>query len=359
MAELEDKLATGTPLDELMSILDDIRERVNEAERADVEAQAADTQYCDDRDAKLMEDVRLEQQQVETINATINKDKATIKKLTAEMKRLDGEINRLDGEIEANKADQKKRTDERTKQKTEFRDGVSDANICITAIDEIQALGGMVGLRDRQNDDESDYQAGVTNLLQTLSTKVQHTEVLNLVQLSALTVATLDKGDVDKLDELLQKLEDELKKYIKDITADDKALDRQHKKTMADLAKTLSDLEADLRQTREAYSDATVKKISAESRVQANTIEMGEAVESLAAVQTEVDDLRDGCSTRLAAHKTRSEERTEEKETINSIEKILREKLGKHFTEGSHMTNNVTTADDFKTTLPDEVVVHG
>jgi hypothetical protein len=345
LAELETKLAAGTPLDELTSILNDIRDRLKAADSADVAAQIADDQYCADRTKKLQTDITLEIDAISSLNQSINEDKAVVQRMEEEMARLQKVIEEKDAERIANELDQAERIIERGDQNTDWVKGKMDAKICLDAIDEIQNMPGLGLARSRQDDSAADYQAGVrlASMLESMAEKISHPQVQSFVQLAALTMATKMDGDFSQLEALLQQLEDELQQYILDIAADEAALLRQHLIAMEDLRITHEHLVSTIAQKRQEYSDASNKKDAAEDRITANTTEMLEAIASKEGLVAELTDLMTGCSDRKKAHGIRIQERIDEGATIDKIQNILETKLAKHFGEGGHLTANITS----------------
>jgi len=345
LAELETKLAAGTPLDELTSILNDIRDRLKAADSADVAAQIADDQYCADRSKKLQTDITLEIDAISSLNQSINEDKAVVQRMEEEMARLQEVIEEKDAERIANEQDQAERIIERGDQNTDWVKGKMDAKICLDAIDEIQNMPGLGLARSRQDDSADNYQSGVrlASMLESMAEKISHPQVQSFVQLAALTMATKMDGDFDQLEALLQQLEDELKQYIVDIANDEEALLRQHNVAMEDLRITHEHLVSTIAQKRSEYSDASNKKDAAEERITANTTEMLEAIASKDGLVLELGDLTKGCGDRKVAHGIRIQERVDEGNTIDKIQQILETKLAKHFGEGGHLTSNITS----------------
>jgi len=346
LAELESKLAAGTPLDELKSILQDIRARLNLASQADIAAQDADTDYCTERAGKLSTDITLESEAISALNATINANELVVENAQKEMDKLTIEIADLERQKKENEDEQTRRNDEREDQNTDWIAGKTDAKICLGAIEDIKTLPELGLLSRKQGDNAGNFQQGVrlSAMVEALSSKVTHPQVQSFVQLAALAMAASETGndDVDRLLALVQKLEDELNQYIVDIAADEAALLRQHTIAIADLRTTHAHIVDTIAAKRAQFQVESDKKAFAEDRIQADTAEMNEAQASKNALVTELSDLNSGCAARSAAHDVREQERVDESATIDKIERILEEKLAKHF--GGHLVANITSA---------------
>jgi hypothetical protein len=357
LAELESKIARGQPLDELKAILADIRQRLNETGAADTEAQKADDIYCDNRKTKLTADIGLENQQIASINASINSDKGVVKAQTAIIDALVIAIADLKTKIDLNIGEQAERKEERANQIEQFFNGSRDVDICVRALDDIQELGGVQKLIDDQNNKASNYTEGVTALLEAVATRVSHPHVLNLVQLASLTtVAAINGGDVDRLNAMLLQLRADLVQYKTDITGDDGVLAGLYVETMKDLVQTKEDDERTKATKESEKENATVKKNSALARIKSNGVELEEAINSKDALVLVLRALNADCLARKSAHLVRITERAEEVKTINKIEDILVEKLGKHM-GGGHLEDRLETtvgASEEGRSYPDE-----
>jgi len=350
LAELESKLQTGSPLDELLSILNDIRGRLTAAAAVDAAEQADDTAFCEHENNTLNTDITLENSAIASAQATISAQTAEIARLTEVIAGLDAVIATTEQDIADNEKEQAERIAVREQEHETFITNDRDTDICINAIAEIQAMdldqlaNGKNGYGGQQ-DDASDYQAGVrmTALLQKVAGKVNNEHVVSLLQIAALSSAAMGNDDVDRMIALLNRLASELADYKVELKNDEDEQLRLHQNAMADLKNVNTNLTAQLFQYNNEREDAGVAKDKALATKAAAEIELKDHTATRDALVTNQQDLTDGCNARAASHVLRQDQRKAEHETLNEIEKTLTTKLSKHFQEGGHIT--ARTAD--------------
>jgi chromosome segregation ATPase len=352
LAELESKLATGSPLDELKSILDDIRGRLKAAGEADKDAQIADTEYCNHENTTYNTAISGERATIQQLEAEISSLKNRIAELTLTISGLRTEIARVEQEMQANRDAQAAATAEREDQHEHFINNTRDSKTCIEAIDEIKTeIPGLADLINRQNDHADHYQEGVqletnagthmTAMLSKVSNVVTSEHVTSMLQIAALAAATLE-GDVDKFMELLNKLRSELSDYVVELQQDEDQQVADYTRTMADLTTMLEALTTEHHALLGQLTDATVEKDSKEANLVATEIELKTHQDTLAQLIKDRDALTLGCETRAANHQARMADREQENATLDEIERIITEKLSHHFANAdSHLNTRL------------------
>jgi flagellar biosynthesis chaperone FliJ len=341
LAQLESKISAGSPIDELKGILQDISDRIEAASTADIAASNEDQRYCTAREEKLATDISLEEGAISSLQNQIKRDDEVIAEKTAEIEKLKKELEVLREQIAENKRLQAEAVAERARQHAEWIQSTNDANICISAVESIQALGGIGKLIENQRDSKANYQEGVRSFLQELSGKVQTERVTNLVELTSLAAATIDPGDVDHMNQLLTQLKTELEQYITDIKNDEAHLKTEHDKYISDMKADETALMLEKADKSNRSLEASQVKMAAEDRNTHNWAELTEAQSSKNALEVELKDFKIGCNERYAAHQEREADRTKERNTLNQIKDFLLNKLDKHFQEGGHVGERI------------------
>jgi chromosome segregation ATPase len=351
LAELESKLATGSPLDELKSILDDIRGRLKAAGEADKDAQIADTEYCNHENATYNTAISGERATIQQLEAEISSLKNLIAELTLAIEGLRTEIARLEQEMQANLAAQAAATAEREDQHEHFINNTRDSKTCIDAIDEIKALPELQDLINRQNDHADHYQEGVqletnagarmTAMLSKVSNVVTSEHVTSMLQIAALAAATLE-NNVDKFVELLNKLRSELSDYVVELQQDEDQQVADYTRTMGDLTTQYNALASAHRANLDTLMDKEKDKDVAEANLIATETEEEAHQKTLAQLIKDRDALTLGCETRAANHQARMADRAQENATLDEIERIISEKLSHHFANAdSHLNTRL------------------
>lgn len=341
LAQLESKISAGSPIDELKGILQDISDRIEAASAADVAASNEDQRYCNAREEKLSTDISLEEGAITSLQNQISTDDAVIEEKTREIATLKAQLEVLRQQIAENQRLQAAAVTERARQKAEWIQSTNDANICISAVDSIQALGGIGKLIQNQADSKANYQEGVRSFLQELSAKVQSERVTNLVELTSLAAATIDPGDVDHMNDLLKQLKGELEQYIVDIKNDEAHLKAEHQKYINDMKADENQLMIEKTDKSNRSLEASQVKMAAEDRNTHNWKELTEAQASKTALEVELKDFKIGCGERYAAHQVREQDRSKERNTLAQIKEFLVNRLDKHFQEGGHVGERI------------------
>lgn len=331
LAQIQEKVSTGAPVDELKSIIAEIRTRLTEAQAADDKQVASYKEQCTAEIAQLNKEIKDLEAVIAGLELDIQASKneiiriegeivATEKKITFDK----AEIVRINGELDANEAQWA--FDHET-----FINRTHDTNLCLEAIAEIKAIPGIDEvLSGNQDQTAADYQNDniYTGLLETAAKKVGDASVKSFVELTAAAISQLSKGDVDSLKKLLDDLEQDLQDYLVELENDDKANEKayQEKKSAlyAELAFAHDTLAADELHLENLQNQLAAEKAhlaSLEAQLAAKQKELADTVAELAATEQKCNDLK-------AAYDERSSDRVEEQNTLDEIERIIMEKLG-------------------------------
>lgn len=369
LAELESRLATGSPLDELKSIIDDIRDRLTKAKEEDERQQVADTAYCTTTNSSINARIADYENTITAELASIRAHNKTIDEMTIEIATQEENIRQDTIKIEAVDKRMADLTAQRELDNENFLNNTRDSNLCIEAINEIKDLPGFGFLTDDSRktqrsedgalsqteytqqatqDNKDLYQSGVqmASLLQKVADKITSERVTELVQIAALSSALLSGSDVAKLNELLDKLKDELKKYKVELADDEAASLAAYNTEMTDLKSQRKSYVAERDRHVEELAQAVTTKEVAEANRAVDYIELAAARTNLANAIEERRLLTLGCETRASNHEARKLEREDEQQTLNDIEQILTDKLAKHFdgsTGRTHLSDAIPT----------------
>jgi len=291
LEELQSKLDTGSPLDELKSILKEINTRLNEAQTADDAQDAAHQEQCRLWLADLDARIAATKIDILRIEGLIANEKNTIARLTEEIKGSDAKIIGHKSEITSLNTAIVDLNVSRAAQHELFVNRTRDTNICIEAIKEIKATEGLGALGASQNIGADVYNADfykhadTNSFLQTLSAKVQDDTAKNLVLLASAAVATLDKGDVDSLNNLLDKLNEELKTYGEDLANQEDIDEAAYIAELGRLQKLLADEKIELANEETHNASLRDQKRIAEANLVALEKELDAAEKKLASLE--------------------------------------------------------------------------
>lgn len=331
LAQIQSKISTGAPVDELKSIIAEIRTRLTEAQSADDGQMASYKTQCEAEVAQLNKEIADLEAIIAGLELDIQASKNEIIRLEGEIvateKKIafdESEIVRINDELDANEAQWN--FDHAT-----FINRTHDTNLCLEAIAEIKAIPGIDEvLSGNQDQTAADYQNDniYTGLLETAAKKVGDASVKSFVELTAAAISQLSKGDVDSLKKLLDDLETDLQDYLVELENDDKANEKayQEKKSAlyAELAIATDTLEADKLHLEDLQGQLSAEQAhlaELERSLASRKKQLADTEALLAATEQKCRDLK-------AAYDERSSDRVEEQNTLDEIERIIMEKLG-------------------------------
>jgi len=331
LAQLQAQVTAGAPIDELRSIIAEIRTRLTEAQSAD-DAQAA--QYktqCESEVAQLNQEIKDLEARIEALKLAIKAKKDDITRIEGEIKTTEdkiafdeAEIVRINESIDANDAEWAK--DHQT-----FLNRTHDTNLCLEALAEIRAIPGIDEvLAGGQDATAADFQNDnvYTGLLQKAAHKVSAPDVKAFVQLTAAAISQLSKGDVDSLKKLLDDLELDLQNYLVELVEDDKknqaAYEEKNTALLGELAAANDTLEADKAHLIKLQGDLA----QAQTELAALEKDLADTEQELTNTENELVATQQKCADLQQSFLDRSGERVEEQATLDQIEAIIEEKLG-------------------------------
>jgi chromosome segregation ATPase len=351
LEELQSKLDTGSPLDELKSILKEINSRLAEAQTADDAQDAAHQEQCRIWLADLDARIAATKIDILRIEGLIANEKNTIARLTEEIKGSDAKIVDHKTEIQSLETAIVDLNISRAAQHELFVNRTRDTSICIEAIKEIKATEGLGALGASQSTNADVYNADfykhadTNSFLQTLSGKVQDDTAKNLVMLASAAVATLDKGDVDSLNNLLDKLNEELKTYGEDLVKQEDIDEAAYIAELGRLQKLLADEKVELANEETHNASLRDQKRIAEANLVALEKELEAAQKKLASLEEtrRQDDLK--CKDLHASYEQRTADRVTESATLAKIERIILQKLDTTAAHVKAAVDDVTVAE--------------
>lgn len=334
LEELQSKLDTGSPLDELKSILKEINTRLSEAQTADDAQNEAHQAQCAAWLADLDIRIASTEADIARIEGLIVEEENTIARLNNEIAASDERIADHKRNIAGFEQEIVEANETRRAEHEMYVNRTRDTGICIDAIAEIKATEGLDKLSDNQGKEASTYSADFYNhaatngaFLQTLSTKVQDGNAKNLVLLAAAAVSTLDKGDVDTLNGLLDKLTEELKKYGEDLDAQEAEDQKLYEENIARLQTLIFDEKAALAAEELVNAGLREDLRIAKANLVALKAELAAAKAKLASLQETRRQDEAKCKALEAAYDERTADRQIEGATLAEIERIIIEKL--------------------------------
>lgn len=205
----------------------------------------------------------------------------------------------------------------------------ADTKLVLEALNEIEKIVRESKLEQNQGDSAQDYapQDIYTGLIEKLATKVSDPTVLSFIQTTTLAMTQMDRGDVDKLNELIQQLRADLQKYLGELADDDKDNEKAHADKNTALLVERGAAEDTLSNDKDTKTGLEGKLGDAKTNLKKLDAELVELQEFLADLLAEQTAQGQKCQDLSEAYTVRAKDRTEELETLKEIEKIIEEKL--------------------------------
>lgn len=338
LAELQSKMDAGAPIEELISIIDEIATRLSEAQTADDAQNAAHREQC-------KTDIEAQQAEIERINGTVNDLKAAIATKKSNIAAKKGEIAGLEEDIKNDKADIAATIERITAANNTRKEAIAtynkrtnDTALCLEAIDDILALDleTLAAGQDNTKADFEQHDFESAAMLEKLASKVEG-NAKSLVQIAQVSAATLG-GDVDDLKQMLVDLKEKLGEYQVE-------LDEGEKQNKADYEALLAAEQAELAKNRASLAEHQSQLATAEGELAAMEEALKQLETNLKAAEAALDAAlatkaatEKRCADLNDAYAARTAERKEEDETLVAIKKIIEDKLSK---SASHVLDRV------------------
>lgn len=338
LAELQSKMDAGAPIEELISIIDEIATRLSEAQTADDAQNAAHREQC-------KTDIEAQQAEIERINGTVNDLKAAIATKKSNIAAKKGEIAGLEEDIKNDKADIAATIERITAANNTRKEAIAtynkrtnDTALCLEAIDDILDLDleTLAAGQDNTKADFEQHDFESAAMLEKLASKVEG-NAKSLVQIAQVSAATLG-GDVDDLKQMLVDLKEKLGEYQVE-------LDEGEKQNKADYEALLAAEQAELAKNRASLAEHQSQLATAEGELAAMEEALKQLETNLKAAEAALDAAlatkaatEKRCADLNDAYAARTAERKEEDETLVAIKKIIEDKLSK---SASHVLDRV------------------
>lgn len=329
LAELQSKLATGSPVQELEEIIQEIKTRLAEAQTEDGLQNDAHKAQCASDISKLNEELTRLAAQIAEINADIQSTNSQIQITGTDILRKKADIEQDKQDITDTEDRITTANEARRAAKELYDNRTRDTKECQEAITEIEALDGLDGLEAGQGDHADIYNGNreYAALLEKTAARVTDPTAKSLVQLAAISAQGLSGGDVTRLKELLAQLRDELTTYQTELNdgeaqsiADYNALIAAEELTLLNQKSTLKAHERELEALEAREQKEIGHRNQLNSELAATTQDETDTNAVKSTTETKCQDLND-------AYAQRSQERTEEQITLGQIEQIIRDKL--------------------------------
>lgn len=339
LAELQNKMVTGSPLTELQDILDEIRSRLKDANISDTRQHENHVRECDDYKAELDSRIIKSTNEIARLAGEIVKSQARIDALLIEIEQMEDKITKNEETIVAIKAEIARLKQQRADDHAEYLQTKNDTKVCDAAVREILAMDeiGKVQQSDRQTIGDSAerynsdfYTHSATNpvaMLEKLAANVKSEKARDLILLATASAVALGNDDVSQLVALLKKLLEELVKYDNtlDVSEQDSinTFDKEtqvqndlldaEEKDLANNQKKLAALQENLANERSHLASLKQQK-AAEEQKKRN-------------LEATLADTIKRCQELVDAWLQRTEDRAAELDTLAQIESILQAKL--------------------------------
>jgi hypothetical protein len=329
LAELDAALASGGPADTLMRLINDIRERLNQAQNADTSQNTRRQSECDAEESVLRS--KIAGLETEIHNNAIDQQNAReamqqwkhameASASFIEQKKLD--INETVENIAENNR-------KRAYEKEVYQNRTEDTQECIQAIKEIIELEGDSLLSAGKIDEVEG--GGIAqhwrSLLETTANKVTDSHAKGMVQAASASAAT--GIDTTSLKNLLTTLLDELNKYESELHRDEEAAQKQHDEVQADLAATEAAQREELAAKEEQLKQETAQYQKQVGELARLELDLEQRLQpTLLQTQNDLEAHLKQCQDWQDAYDKRSAERSDEQQTLTAVEKIVRDKLG-------------------------------
>jgi len=341
LTQLQNKISQGSPASELKNIIEQIRSRLNGAQSEDAAQSAEYHRQCIDEDTQLDADIVSKGEDIENKKGEISEKEAQIRTLTDHIAAYADKILRDQDTIDNVNAELSVNEDEWVQDQALYKNRTDDTNTCIEAINEIRGLD-LGKLRAGQEDTAAAYQGDVYNekmsLLQKLSTRVHDASVLAFVQTTQLAMSQMTKGQIEDLESMLTTLEQDLKNYLVELTTDNGKNEEAYKQKKMALGSELADATATKAADTATHAQKQADKATAQGELKVLDSELASEKALLQGLKNEKIATQKKCDDLAAAFQTRSDERTEELDTLEEIEAIIEEKLGGI---QSHVTDSI------------------
>lgn len=329
LAELQSKLATGSPVQELEEIIQEIKTRLSEAQSEDDLQNQAHNAQCSSDIGKLNAELTRLANQITEIQGDISTTNSQIQITNTDIDRKESDIEQDKQDIIDTQNRITTANEARQAAKELYENRTRDTSECQEAIKEIEALDGLGQLESNQGDNADIYNGNreYAALLEKTAARVTDPTAKSLVQLAAISAQGLSGGDVTRLKELLQQLREELTTYQQE-------LDAGEAQSIADYNALIAAEELTLENQRSTQAAHERELQALQARLQKELGHVAQLKLELAATQKDEKDTQDvksttetKCADLNTQYAQRSSERTQEQITLGEIEKIIRDKL--------------------------------
>jgi len=342
LAQLQEKIAAGSPVDQLLSIIQEIRDRLHMAQEEDSKQSTEYKFQCKNEQQKLDNEITAKMGDIEAKSAEIAAKERQIVNLSNLISAYDKKIKddadaieRISQNIGANEAEKEKDTVTWQKRKNDTRD-------TIAAVAEIKQIVATAGLASSQNDNAGNYALDATvytGLFQKAMRRVTDKTLRSFLEVTQTAIRSMKSNDIDSLNNLLDDLTKDLTQYLSD-------LDVEHEENMKFFAEKASALEGELVAANQLKTnDEQVRARHSEEKGTAqgelrdldnNKVELETQLHNLKADKAAADQK---CTDLEADYMLRSRDRGDEQKTLDQIEAIVEDRLAN---SNAHLANAVS-----------------
>lgn len=341
LAQLQEKIAAGSPVNQLLSIIQEIRDRLKLAQDEDSKQSTEYKRQCADEQQKLENEITGKEGDIEAKSAEIAAKERQIVNLSnlidAYNKKIKDDadaIERISQNIGDNKAEMERDTVTWQSRKNDTRD-------TIAAVAEIKEIVATADLSRNQNDNAGNYALDATvytGLFQKAMNRVTDKNLRSFLEVTQTAIRSMQAGDIDSLNNLLDDLTKDLQRYLSD-------LDTEHAENVRFFTEKNAALEGELVAANQLKTnDMQVRARHSEEKVTAQA-ELRELDNNKVELQTQLHNLRadkaaadQKCKDLDADYMLRSKDRTEEQRTLDEIENIVQNRLAN---SNEHLANAV------------------
>lgn len=398
LLEMQTKIDAGLPIDELEKVIQEVTDRIEEAEAADKKQYAQRKENCTIDIARYNANIAQAKEDIARTKNEINKAEAEYDALVAKTKTLEGEIAKLDQEVEELMGQIEAGRALRAKQHAEFVNRSTDTTSVIAAIEEIKGVETGSTLKELFPDADSNHTTIVNDLnadtdargrhavgdidseeaadvgkgqvvqevkdtttdiendrmyewkdssqpalvrLQALAKHVTDPTTKSFLQVAAQAAAALSGSDYENLVKLLDELLEELRVYTEDLIRTEKqravdwtSLENTYTHELRTKQESKHNKQQELEQT---YRD---KKDKAQQIYDLRNA-LDEYEQVLADNEQMLADRTVECQTFKEQHEARSAERQSELETLKQITDILEKKLKSTLASNQRVSDGV------------------
>jgi regulator of replication initiation timing len=311
--------ARENPIRKVVTLMQNLREEVEEEGRKDKELFDKFMCYCTDNTDKL-------QKSVEVARADIGEYEATIKELTGSNAALELEIKDVKEDLEDNKKAIADATGVRTKEKAEYTKESSETSTAISSLDK-----AIPAIEKGTAPAEALAQVNLgADLLRHAPTLEDHVVLQSLLQAHASATDMESSPGSAQILGILQQMRDNFKEDLAASTKTEEDAEKTYNELKAAKEKQIAALESELREK--------TTRVSTQKGTLAETQENHEDTSaSLEADENFLVELKENCKAKQGEFDQNAVERSNEVKAIGEAIKIL---------------NDDTALDLFKSTLP-------